>query len=59
LIKIQPVGANWTIRGKLAKLGRDLKGNPFKVVVDLVDHEKLQMKCDVLAQGMSEEMLTM
>jgi hypothetical protein len=27
------------IEGRLAKLKRDLKGNPFKVVVDLVDHE--------------------
>jgi hypothetical protein len=35
--------------GKLAKLGRDLKGNPFKAVVDLVDHEKLKMKHDVSA----------
>jgi hypothetical protein len=44
----------------LAKIGGDLKGNPFKVVVDLVDHEKLQLKShDVLARGMVEEMLTM
>jgi hypothetical protein len=28
-------------------------------VVDLVDHKKLQMKLDVFAQGMAEEMLTM
>jgi hypothetical protein len=45
--------------GKLAKLGGDLKGNPFKAVVDLVDHEKLKMKRDVSARGMAEEMLTM
>jgi hypothetical protein len=43
----------------LAKLEGDLKGNPFKAVVDLVDHEKLQMKRDVSARGMVEEMLTM
>jgi hypothetical protein len=36
-----PQGANWTFGGKLAKLGGDLKGNPFKAVVDLVDHDKL------------------
>jgi hypothetical protein len=40
-------------------LGGDLKGNPFKAVVDLIDHNKLQMKRDVSAQGMAEEMLTM
>jgi hypothetical protein len=33
----------------MAKLGRDLKGNPFKAVVDLVDHEKLQLKRDASA----------
>jgi hypothetical protein len=32
---------------KLAKLGGDLKGNPFKAIVDLVDHEKLKMKRNV------------
>jgi hypothetical protein len=47
------------IEWRLAKLGGDLKGNPFKAVVDLVDHEKLQMKHDVSARGMVEEMLTM
>jgi hypothetical protein len=36
-----------------------LKGNPFKAVVDLVDHDKLQMKHDVSTRGMAEEMLTM
>jgi hypothetical protein len=46
------------IRGKLARLGGDLKGNPFKAVVDLVDHEKFQMKRDTSVQGMAEEMLT-
>ena len=39
--EIQPEGANWTVEEKLAKLGGDLKGNPFKVVVDLIDHDKL------------------
>jgi hypothetical protein len=43
----------------LAKFGGDLKGNPFKAMVDLVDHGKLQMKWDVSARGMVEEMLTM
>jgi hypothetical protein len=47
------------IRGRLAKLEGDLKGNPFKAMVDLVDHDKLQIKRDVSAQGMAEEMLTM
>jgi hypothetical protein len=42
----------------LAKLGGDLKGNPFKAVLDLIDHDKLQMKRDVSARGMAEEMLT-
>jgi hypothetical protein len=56
--EIQPEGANWTIGRKLAKLRRDLKGNPFKAVVDLVDHEKFQIKCDKSARGIAEEMLT-
>jgi hypothetical protein len=43
----------------MAKLGGDLKGNPFKAVVDLVDHEKLQLKRDVSARSMAEEMLSM
>jgi hypothetical protein len=42
----------------MAKLGGDQKVNSFKAVVDLVDHEKLQMKCDTSARGMAEEMLT-
>ena len=50
-------GANWSVRGKLARLGGDLKGNLFKAVVELIDHDKLQMKRDVLANGMAEEML--
>jgi hypothetical protein len=56
--KIQLERANWTIEGKLAKLRGDLEGNPFKAMVDLIDHEKLQMKRDVSAQGMAEEMLS-
>jgi hypothetical protein len=43
----------------LAKLGGDFKGNPFKAVVDLVDHEGLQLKRDLTLQGVAEEMLTM
>jgi hypothetical protein len=59
-VEIQPEGADWTFRGRLAKLGGDLKGNPFKAVVDLVDHKSLQLKDrDVSAQGMAEEMLSM
>ena len=57
--EIQPEGANWKVGGKLAKLGGDLKGNPFKAVLDLIDHDKLQMKRDVSARGMAEEMLTL
>ena len=56
--EIQPEGVNWTVGGKLAKLGGDLKGNPFKAMVDLIDHEKLQMKCDISARGVVEEMLS-
>ena len=40
LAEIQSEGANWKIEGKLAKLGGNLKGNPFKAVLDLIDHEK-------------------
>ena len=58
LVEIQSEEANWTIGGKLAKLGGDLKGNPFKVVVDMIDHEKLQMKHDIFARGMAEKMLS-
>jgi hypothetical protein len=43
-IEIQPEGVNWTFEGRLAKLRGNLKGNPFKAMVDLVDHEKLQLK---------------
>jgi hypothetical protein len=57
--EIQPEGANWTIGGRLAKLGGDFKGNPFKAVVDLVDHEGLQLKRDITLRGVAEEMLTM
>ena len=46
------------IEGKLAKLSGDLKGNSFKAVLDLIDHDKLQMKRDISARGMAEEMLT-
>ena len=56
--EIQPERVNWTIGGKLAKLGGDLKGNPFKAVVDLIDHKKLQMKRDISTLGMAEEMLS-
>ena len=49
--------ANWTVRGKLARLGGDLKGNPFKAVAELIDHNKLQMECDVSANDMAEDML--
>ena len=44
-------------RGKLARLGGDLKGNPFKAVAELIDHDKLEMERDVSAHGMAEEML--
>jgi hypothetical protein len=59
-VEIQPEGANWTFEGRLAKLEGDLKGNPFKAVVDLVDHDKLHLKKhDISARGMAEEMLIM
>jgi hypothetical protein len=58
-VEVKPEGANWTIGGKLAKLGGDFKGNPFKAVVDLVDHEGLQLKRDITLRGVAEEMLTM
>jgi hypothetical protein len=58
--EVWPKGADWSFRGKLAKIGGDLRGNPFKAVVDLVDHENLYLKNrDVSARGMAEEMLTM
>jgi hypothetical protein len=58
-VEIQPEGANWIVGGKLAKLGGDFKSNPFKAVVDLVDHEGLQLKRDITLRGVAEEMLTM
>jgi hypothetical protein len=58
-VEIQPEGANWTVGGKLAKLGGDFKGIPFKAVVDLVDHEGLRLKRDITLRGVAEEMLTM
>jgi hypothetical protein len=58
--EIQPEGANWTFRGRLAKFGRDLKGNPSKAVLDMVDHQNLQLKNrDVSTRGMAEEMLAL
>jgi hypothetical protein len=51
---VKPLRANWTIGGKLAKLGGDLKGNPFQAVVDLIPYEKLQMEHDISTQGMAE-----
>ena len=58
-VEIQPEGANRKIGGKLAKLGGVLKGNPFKAILDLIDHDKLQMKRDISARVMTEEMLTL
>jgi hypothetical protein len=58
-VEIKPEGANWTVGGKLAKLGGDFKSNPFKAVVDLVDHEGLRLKRDITLHGVAEEMLTM
>ena len=54
---VNPASANWTVRGKLAKLGGDLKGNPFQAVVDLIPHEKLQMERDISAGGIAEQMM--
>ena len=34
-----------------------MKGNPFKAVAELIDHDKLQMERDVSANSMAEEML--
>jgi hypothetical protein len=57
--EIKPEGANWTVGGKLAKLGGDFKSNPFKAVVDVIDHEGLRLKRDITLRGVAEEMLTM
>ena len=51
------VGANWTVGGKLARLGCDLKGNPFKAMVDLIPHKGLNMKHDISTRGITESML--
>jgi hypothetical protein len=59
LADIQPEGANLMIGERLAKLGGDLKGNLVKVMLDLVDHDKLQMNWNLSTRGMVEEMLTM
>jgi hypothetical protein len=59
-VEVQPEGANWAFRGRLAKFGGDLKGNPVKAVFDLVDHQNLQLKNrDLSARGMAEEMLSL
>jgi hypothetical protein len=57
--EIKSEGANWTVGGKLAKLGGDFKSNPFKAMVDVVDHEGLRLKRDITLRGVAEEMLTM
>jgi hypothetical protein len=49
-MEIQLEGAKRTIEWRLAKLKRDLKGNPFKVVVDLVDQEN-EVGCVCLRHG--------
>jgi hypothetical protein len=59
-IEIQPESANWAFRGRLARFGGELKGNPVKAVFDLVDHQNLQLKNrDLSARGMAEEMLSL
>jgi hypothetical protein len=58
-VEIKLEGANWTVGGKLAKLGGNFKSNPFKAVVDLVDHDGLRLKRDITLCGVAEEMLTM
>jgi hypothetical protein len=59
-VEIQPEGADWAFRGKLAKFGGELKGNPVKAVFDLVDHQNLRLKNrDLSARGMAEEMLSL
>jgi hypothetical protein len=59
-VEIRPEGANWAFRGRLARFGGDLKGNPVKAVFDLFDHENLQLKDrDLSARGMAEEMLAL
>ena len=45
------------VRRKLARLGGNLKGNLFKVVAELIDHDKLQMERDIFANDMAEDML--
>jgi hypothetical protein len=57
-VEVKPEGANWTVGGRLAKLGGEFKSNPFKAVVDLVDHDGLQLKRDITLRGVAEEMLT-
>jgi hypothetical protein len=56
-IEIRPSGANWTIGRQLARVGGDLKGNPFKAMVDLIPHEDMKMECDAFVRGMAENML--
>jgi hypothetical protein len=58
-VEVKPEGANWTVGGRLAKLGGEFKSNPFKAVVDLVDHDGLQLKRNITLRGVAEEMLTM
>jgi hypothetical protein len=58
-VEVKPEGANWTVGRRLAKLGGEFKSNPFKAVVDLVDHDGLQLKRDITLRGVAEEMLTM
>jgi hypothetical protein len=57
-VEVKPEGANWTVGGRLAKLGGEFRSNPFKAVVDLVDHDGLQLKRDITLRGVAEEMLT-
>ena len=56
-VVVKPSEANQTIGGKLAKLKSDLKGNLFLAVVNLIDHDKLQMERDIFARGMAKEMM--
>jgi hypothetical protein len=55
--KVQVEGTDWKVREKLARLKGDLKGKPFKAVVDLIPHGDMKMKRDISAQGMGENMI--
>jgi hypothetical protein len=50
----------WSQQGRVkeaSSLGGDLRGNPFKAVVDLIPHKEMKIERGVFARSMAKSML--